>query len=1017
MHIHSIRHRSHAFRLQSLLWLSLLCGIGTGQAKYAQAISDEDFFEKRIRPILVERCQQCHSSTSGKTHGGLALDSQQGWRQGGDSGPAIVPGQLAESLLIQAVRYEEDGPQMPPDSAGGKLPDAEIELLAQWVSRGAFDPRVNAPLRGGLSEDQIRNWWSFQPLHTSPLDHPTGPAGIDHLIETKLHNAGLRLSSEADRRTLIRRVTYDLTGLPPTPQEVEHFIADQSPTAYETVLERLLASPHYGERWGKHWLDLVRYADTAGENSDHPLPHAWRYRNWVIDAFNQDLPYDVFLRHQMAGDLLVQQTPCGGSISDTAYADGIIATGFLALARRFDHDADKFMHLTHEDGIDTIGKAFQGLTLGCARCHDHKYDAVTARDYYALYGILESTKFSFPGCEAKQQPRDLVPLTPPDDWENIVKPYQDQVAANEAEIASLIEQRIALAQALQAKLAESRMLLSEGQVDEGGQQAFQSEPAGVEVKAGQLIMLSITPLGNHGADSTRLELVIDEIGGTNKQWNAASDLIPNLLVANPHTDSHGNSQTWWLFDTRNQPLLLPEAISALSGAVGIDAWRNGETPSVFVNKHTTAINLWTPLTPQSLFVHPAPDGNVAIGWLSPITGTIRVTGSVEDAHPGGPNGVGWVLERFATDAGPLLAQQAATLPRQTKLTGELAELRANAPTQDVAFAVAEGTPADARLHLQGDPEKLGPAVPRRWLEIFGGTPISNHQQSGRLDLADWIASPENPLTARVMVNRIWLHHFGKGIVDTPNDFGTRGQPPTHPALLDWLANQFIESGWSIKQMHRLIMLSKTYRQSSVPNSDALAIDVTNDLVWRFDRRRLSAEELRDSLLLVGQQLDRSRGNSHQIPPEESWSYTQHIPFVGVPETNLRSIYQIVVRNRRPPFQMLFDGADPNASTPQRQVTTVPTQSLYFMNDPFFHQQSMNLAARVIERPQFEERLDWLYRLTLQRFPDDQEREQASQFVKTYAVAIENGATNKQQEEVWAALARVLLASNEFLYLD
>jgi mono/diheme cytochrome c family protein len=966
----------------------------------------DDAFENTVRPLLVARCIKCHGPD--KQKGGLRLDSKAGWQTGGESGPAIEPGKPDASLVIKAVTGKDGLAQMPPDA---KLTDREIAALTKWVKDGAVDPRDGGERKlGGQTLEDAKKWWAFQPVRRPAVPKTAFANPVDSFISTKLSAQGLTLGPAADKRTLIRRATFDLTGLPPAPEEVDAFIKDTAPDAYEKVIERLLASPHYGERWGRHWLDLVRYADTAGENSDHPLPHAWRYRNWVIDAFDRDQPYNEFLRDQIAGDLLAAKGP------PVLYAQRVVATGYLALARRFDHDSDKSMHLTHEDGIDTLGKAILGLTLGCARCHDHKYDAITARDYYALYGIFESTKFSFPGCEAKQQPRDLVPLIPQTEWDQVVKPYREKLAKLDGALRGAIDDQLKQARDAQEAFAKNRRVLSTGEIPDGGDKTFDGGSAAIEVNAGDMILLSVLPLKNHGADTTLVELELAEVGGRERRWNATTDLLAGGLANNPHADSHGNENVWWLLDLRHQPTLLSESVRDVAGKPGLHAWRTGDTPSVLVNSSKDEVSAWTKLPARTLFVHPAPDGNVGLGWLSPITGKVTIRGRIKDAHPGGPDGVGWVLERFAVDVRkPFLAQTAAAAKVQT-LTKEKADLVKSAPRQDVAFAAVEGKCADARMHLRGDPEKLGPVVPRRWLEVLGGTPISNPASSGRLDLANWVSSKDNPLTARVMVNRIWLHHLGKGLVKTPNDFGTRGAAPTHPELLDFLASEFIRNGWSVKALHRTIMLSATYRQAGDLRDSAARIDPANDLYWRFDRRRLSAEEIRDSLLVAGGKLDRTPAEAHPFPPESQWGYTQHVPFGTFFETDKRSVYLVQVRNRRHPFLGLFDGADPNASTPQRQSTTVPTQALYFLNDPFFHAQAEKLAGRVLAKPEAE-RVRELFRIALQRAPSDRDQAFTVKFLARYRAALGNKPEAELVLASWSALARVVLASNEYLYVE
>ena len=698
-----------------------------------------DFFEARVRPVLVRRCEKCHGPT--KTQGGLRLDSRAGWVKGGDSGAVIVPGDPAASPLVRAIAHApDDDRKMPPT---GKIPQAEIEALTEWVRRGAIDPRDTAaasPKSSAMTLDEAKSWWAFRPVaRPEAPDRKLGEDPIDAFLRVKLDEARVTPAPRADKRTLIRRATYDLTGLPPSPDDVGAFLADDSAGAFAKVVDRLLASSRYGERWGRHWLDLARYADTAGENSDHPVPHAWRYRNWVFESFNRDRPYDEFVRLQIAGDLLAKDAPPAEA------AEGIIATGFLAVARRFGNDIDKDMHLTREDVIDTTGKALLGLTLGCARCHDHKYDPISADDYYALSGIFASTRFPFPGCEPKPQPRDLVKLP----------------------------------------------------------------------------------------------------------------------------DRPGSKEPAW------------------------------------------------------------------------------------------------------------------------------------------AYAVAEGKVANARVDLGGDPEKPGLEAPRHWLKALGGQAVPAGEGSGRKALGEWIASRDNPLTPRVMVNRVWQGHFGRGIVATPNDFGSRGIKPTHPELLDLLAAEFVESGWRIKPLHRRIMLTEAYQRSSM--SAASPSDSENQWLGRFSRRRLTAEEVRDSLLAAGGSLDLSPGGPHPFPPEATWTFTQHVPFTADYATNRRTAYVMITRNRRDPFLSLFDGADPNSTTPDRPVTTVPTQGLFFLNAAIVHEQSARLAGRAFAEDTDADRLDRLYAITLQRRPTNPERERAASFLKTYDDA--------DPRARWSALARVLLSSNEFLYMD
>jgi hypothetical protein len=786
--------------------------------------ADLDLFEKRIRPILVGHCYECHSVERKKKEGGLSLDSREAVLKGGDSGPAIVPGDPEKSLLITAVRHADKDLKMPPER---KLSATQIDDLTAWVKSGAPDPRlatssstpgvVSRP-KGGMSLEEGRRFWSFRPVKDPPIPQVKDAAWpqtqIDHFILTRLEQAGVAPAPAADKRTLLRRVTFDLTGLPPTPEEMAQFLADESPQAFERVVDRLLESPRYGERWGRHWLDVVRYADTCGNASDYPVPQAHRYRDWVINAFNRDLPYDQFVREQIAGDLM------GGSTEAERY-ERTIATGYLAIARRFGGDRMGEHHLTLEDTIDNVGRAFLGSSIACARCHDHKFDPFTVSDYYGLYGIFSSTRYPFPGAEVGREQVDFVPLMSAEEIEALLKPHREKVTALQAEV-----DRLQAAEAEAKKAAES------------------------PEKAAQVA--------------------------------AASKVLQEAR-----------------------------------------------------QKHQAAVK--------------------------------------------------------------------------------------EAPQIKSAYAVAEAQPANAKVHLRGDPKRLGDEVPRHFPAIFGGQELpSESTGSGRLQLAEWLSSPQNPLTARVMVNRIWQQHFGRGIVQTPNDFGRQGTAPTHPELLDFLASRFIESGWSIKQMHRLVLLSRTWQLSSDELPDSIKLDPRNELFGRFTRRRLDAESLRDSLLFVSGQLDETRGGEHPFPLPHTWGWTQHNPFNAVYETRRRSVYLMQQRLRKNPYLALFDGADPSSSTGVRLPSTTPLQALFLMNDPLAHSAAARLAARALNAATDEPaRLVLIYGLALSRAPDADELGECSAFLRGYREKLTARGTvaASLELEAWSALARAILSSNEFTFVD
>ena len=718
---------------------------------FADAATDEQlaFFEKRIRPVLAEHCYGCHSAGAEKLKGGLLLDSRAGVRTGGDSGPVIIPGYPEASMLILALRHSDADFAMPPQK-----PKLSAEIIAdfeQWIREGVPDPRSEDTVaavkaRERIDWDEARQWWSFRPLVAPSVPSVTQTSwpqtAVDRFILAKLEGAGMTPAPAADRRVLIRRATFDLIGLPPTPEEVDDFLADTSPTAFANVIERLLKSPRYGERWGRHWLDVVRYADTAGDNSDFPIPQVHRYRDWVIDAFNRDLPYDEFVRDQLAGDLR-------GGVTDEERNARIVATGYIANARRFGSRVDDYpQHLTIEDTLDNLGRSFLGITVSCARCHDHKFDPIPTKDYYALYGIFKSTRYPWPGIELDQKQRDFVPLTP----------------------------------------------------------------------SGELV---------YGVTEAK------EVG-------------------------------------------------------------------------------------------------------------------------------------------------------------------------------------DVAVQVKGDPTKLGPMVPRQFLTVLGGATLPEKSEtSGRAELTEWILAPDNPLPARVMANRLWLYHFGRGIVATPNDFGKQGKPPTHPELLDYLATAFRDSAWSIKAMHRLIMLSNTYQMASERDPATMERDPNNQLIEAFPRIRLDAEAIRDSLLALGGSLDTSPAGPHPFPEQKTWKFTQHHPFKAVYETNRRSVYLMTQRIQRHPYLAIFDGADPSASTPARTTSTTPLQALYFLNDPFVHQQAQRVAESILSFHSDDAiRLQRVYEVLFSRRAKPDEIAAAQDFLERA-----HASTSGDTLAVWSAYVRVLFRLNEFVYLD
>ncbi len=1253
------------------------------------------FFENRIRPIFVEHCYSCHSATAKTVKGALRLDTKEGFLKGGTDGAIVVPEQPEQSRLITAVRHTAADLQMPPKKNGGKkLPEATIADLVQWVKMGA--PYPETPSHRPSVE---RRLWALEPIGDPSPPAVTNPhwaaTSVDRFILARLERDGLEPAPRADARTLIRRATFDLTGLPPTPEEVDAFLADRSTNAFAEVVERLLRSPRYGEHWGRHWLDVVRYADTAGDTADYPLPEAWRYRNYVIDAFNADKPYDEFLREQVAGDILARQGP------RERYAERVAATGYLALSRRFGFDSENYHHLTIQDTIDTLGQSVLGLTLGCARCHDHKFDPVSMQDYYGLYGIFASTRYSFPGSEQKGRYRAMVPLVPFEDsqrsWRDLQSGYASRGITPAAVLRSLDDldgdfelQRFA-AGGSYGVLVPPWLYEGKVSVTQSAQSPFKhlhpfgTVGASVASDAGPyMIRQTFHPNRTNGVVHVNLE------------FRVATNAPAATGLHRFHVGTHGGPPVVEVFLARDSitlagegrgnpvkyPLLKPGSwhclqlaldldAGAFTGSVGVpgntidlgprriaasskiginhvgldsrasggnalpglDVDNIGVQPETIPPVTTTAPSLAalnpstaaletelrslvgtdgdleaqakgnapsTPFHPgggsavkileaaQSPYTNVYPAGtrgihlpatadgayngfgnNIAKPWKASSTGELHVSfdfrvatsdaaaigtwrfhigrshtspavelglsaaelfGRSENARdriatlePGewhqvqfvmnlkertyrgtvatrnkrtefaGSFAIGWegAIDYFFIDSGghlkgakPALdadnfmvseqplpsidapqvlsvsGSRADTQARITALRRQLEERAAENEAQrrkldaqlangpvPLAYAVSEGTPHNARLQHRGEPDRPGAEVPRGFIRVLGDAHLPEAiEGSGRLELAQWLTRPDNPLTARVMVNRIWQHHFGRALVRTPNDFGNRSQPPSHPELLDHLASRFIQSGWSIKSMHRLILLSSTWQQGSgaslqssvlsnqgligvsprsrgtpgaLLNTGSLSTDLMiTEYFAPFPRRRLSAEEIRDSILAVSGALDTQPGGGHPFPPPHQWGYTQHGPFAAVYDHDKRSVYLMVQRIKRHPFLALFDGADPNSSTAERRITTVPTQALYFLNDPFVHAKSLKLAERLRAARKTEpEQIELASRLAYGRGCTADERAEAAELLAACRSELASTGVAGPELAALASYVRTLFASNEFLHCD
>jgi cytochrome c553 len=780
------------------------------------------FFEAKIRPVLIENCYKCHSASAEKIKGNFVLDTREGIRKGGDLGPAVVPGNIDESLLIMAVRYQDDDLKMPPKN---KLSDEAIADLERWVAMGAPDPRdgKTPAVAKGIDIEARRTFWAFQPPRaTAPPavnDEAWPRSDIDRFLLARLEAKGIKPVADADRYTLIRRVYFDLIGLPPTPEEVEAFVADESPAALETVVDRLLARPQFGERWGRHWLDVARYAESSGKQVNYNYPNAWRYRDYVFNAFNADKPFDGFIKEQVAGDLLPACDP-------HQRATQIVATGFLAVGPKphVERSSVQFQLDMADEQIDVTTQAFLGLTVACARCHDHKFDPIPSRDYYAMAGIFNSSQTCYGTLRIvqNQNPSRLIRLP-----------------------------------------------------------ADSGQPAGLE---------KLTDAGRK-----RLETQIEE-------YRQAYE---------PHKKS-GKAF-----------LVLPII-------------RAGIRMQMFQSQ----------------------------------------------------------LESYEADGTPRLLAM-GMLDRDE--------------------------PRDSPLYQRGELDKPGEVVPRGVVQVVNRKVPTITEGSGRLELAEWLASRDNPLTARVLVNRVWLHLFGRGLVPTPDNFGTAGQPPSHPELLDQLAVSFMDHGWSVKALIRQIVLSRAYQLDSRFDARNFELDPDDVLVWRMSKRRLEGEALRDAMLAISGQLDRSKIQGSVVARSgEGYSNIALLASVAEAQGNMPSVYLGVLRANFLEALALFDFPDPSLVSSQRASTTVPAQGLYLLNSPFVMRNSEAAARQLQAAGECGCPCEQIQRAYLQVFgrPASPREELAAEaFLASCTPASTNDPAQAEaaQRSALAALYQALFASADFLY--
>jgi cytochrome c553 len=1093
------------------------CSASAADASAPGDAGSERFFESKIRPLLVARCYECHGSES-KAEGNLRLDSLSAILRGGDRGPAVKPGDVKGSLLIDAVNHG-DVVQMPPKS---KLPAAEIADLAAWVAAGAPWPNAHV---GGTNpaleaaptpiSNAARAFWAFQPPAEPAVPEvknaawPRSP--IDRLVLAPLEARGLSPAAPADKRTLIRRATFDLHGLPPTPEEVAAFLADDAPGALARVVDRLLASPRYGERWGRHWLDIARYADSNGMDENMAMAHAWRYRDYVVGAFNKDTPYDRFIREQLAGDLL-------GPCDEATRLERLTATGFLVLGPKMlaEDDPVKMEMDIIDEQVDTIGRAFMGLTLGCARCHDHKFDPIPTADYYALAGIFKSTK--------TMANHSVVAM-----WSERPLATREEVARSEAHQQQIASKSAAIKATETAAndqlLGEARGKLAEYLLAADAQQRQQQALADLsaELKAGKLPAEAIIieaenyARGNVVRDSATYGQGIGVIynagplpniaeydltlpsAGTYQvalRYAAAESRPLELSLDGQRLSSAAaaavtgswqpDGQTWSIEAVvplaagrhvlrleRNGPLPHVDKLALLPARFTRDAgtWHVAGQPAsdaglnpVFLRQWSEHLartrddansvlrvwHLWRELEQRQTPPLVAADTPVAaallaaprptsLGELATRYAQLCAQADAESRRDVKPGQAGKKLADATQEAfRQLLVDPAGpyALPKQmdayyapvvkaelATLKEQLTRLEKSKPHLDYALAVEERKPEDLHVHIRGSHLTQGPLAPRRFPRVLAGEsqPPLGQQSSGRRELAEWLARPDHPLTSRVMVNRIWQGHFGEGLVRSPDNFGSLGERPDNQPLLDWLARRFVESGWSIKAMHRLIMLSNSYQMSTAYNESAAVVDPENRLLWRMNRRRLEVEEIRDAILAASGQVDWSMGGTLLTNANHTYvtstASTNNVNY----QNERRSVYLPVVRSAIYEVFSAFDFADPSTMSGKRPSTTVAPQALFMMNSPLVERQTRAMAAALLAQPNLDDagRVGAMYERIYSRRPSDAEITRAMDFMGRYQAELSVKALDAAEARLraWQALCRVVFSANEFIYLE
>ncbi|HQR09064.1 MAG TPA: PSD1 and planctomycete cytochrome C domain-containing protein [Gemmatales bacterium] len=962
-----------------LVWLSASSASSDISTPIALQSDEENvrYFEKHIRPLFAQQCHGCHGPQ--KQKGGLRLDSPDAIKKGGDSGSILTAGDPEKSLLYKAVSYQDDELRMPPR---GKLAGEQIDHVKQWIEGGAGLPKENAPIATTAAlvkfdlKERLQHW-SHQPIKTVSVPTITDThwpiTSIDPFIQSKWKALDLHGAPDADKRTWLRRVTFDLIGLPPTPVEIVAFEKDHSPAAYERVVDQLLARPEYGERWARHWLDLMRYADTMGHEFDFDLSNAWRYRNYVIRAFNVDVPYHQFVLEHLAGDLL----PKPRLNQEEHWNESIQATAFLWLgeAKQAPVDVRQEQADRIDNQIDVIGKAFLGQTIACARCHDHKFDAIATRDYYSLYGVLASSRYQ--------------------------QAIIDDPKAGDELIKGLIQVHQILEEVAQKQLkAEAHsQLLIDGRYLEHDLKTASSQ--------GLAWQRSAKPSVAHYHDAKTKQSLIRYV--PEHSWD--SGLFSEVLEGTLRTQSFQIDQRYLHINAAGfggRIRIIVDGFNVIRDPI------YGSLRKVINSPHSTwytfDLNMWKGRQAYVEFL----DG----GPSDPSLG--------QDYSPGKE---AWLqIRRMVTSdenqpprnaAGEKQEQNSFHQPIQEneewkKAWEQQQAIEKQLPAPRYALATADGTGHDEPVFVRGNHHIAGEMVPRGSMPVYCGTePLKIGAGSGRLEFAQRLIDPkQNPFIARVIVNRIWKHHFGQGLVRTVDDLGHMGEEPSHPELLDYLANWFVTNGWSLKKLHRQLVLSRTYRQSSTnPDSAVMKLDPQNRWVTRMPLRRLEAEAIRDAMLSVSGQLMKGPIEVGVMPYLTSYMQGRGRPSSSGPldGEGRRSIYLSVRRNFLPPLFASFDFPTPFTAIGKRSVSNIPAQSLALMNDPLVKDQAQHWANSMIKQhPKAETRIEVMYFSAFGRKPTVKEQQISHRFI--------DEQKGVEEKKAWTEFAHALFCSKEFIFI-